>query len=284
MDHLFSAWPGTAQRVSRGDRVLLLADFDGTLAPIVGRPEKAILPDPTRKALGVLAASPRAEVAVVSGRSLDDIKEKVAVPGIVYAGNHGLEIEGPWLRFVYPPAEDLRPVIRRLYPILLRALSGCQGVLVEDKGISLSVHYRLVARERVDEVKRICQEVVAGPRSRKEIRTTEGKMVFEIRPGVAWDKGDAVALLIGCWSPSSEAATCLAFFLGDDLTDEGGFRAVNSRAGVSVFVGQPDHETAARFLLDSPEEVCEFLRRLAGQLGLPGDAGRQDHTTASSRP
>lgn len=265
MEHLFSAWPGMAERVRSAGRVVLLTDFDGTLSPIAGRPEEAVLPDDTRRAIEALSSDPRVGVAVISGRALDDIKEKVDLPGITYAGNHGIEIEGPSLRFVYPPAQAAKPVMRRLHSALGRALSGIDGVVLEDKGITLTVHYRLVARERVGEVKRICEAAVDGPRSRGQVRTTGGKMVYEIRPGVVWDKEDAVVLLLASWTPSGEAGG-LAFFLGDDLTDEGGFRAVNARGGVSVFVGRPGRDTAARFSLRSPGEVPGFLRRLAAAL------------------
>lgn len=225
-----------------------------------------MLPEETRRALQNLAGNPRAEVAVISGRALDDIQRKVGLPGIFYAGNHGLELEGPGLRFVYPPAEAQRPVIRRLAATLRRALSGFEGVLLEDKGITLSVHHRLAAEEQVSQVRRICEEAVAGPRSRSQVRMTEGKKVYEIRPGVVWDKEDAIALLLSIWSPSSEAPDGVPFFLGDDLTDEGGFRLVNARGGVSVFVGPPGRETAAGWRLISPDEVLSFLGRLAAEM------------------
>ena len=266
MEHLFSVWPEMAERVRGAGQVLLLTDFDGTLSPIAGRPEEAVLPEDTRQALRAVAASLRAGVAVVSGRSLGDIKKKVGLQGITYAGNHGIEIEGPCLKFVYPPARTLKPVIRRLSRDLARALSGVEGVVVEDKGVTLSVHYRLVAEERVEEVKRICEETVGGLRSQGKVRITGGKKVCEIRPDVVWGKEDAIALLLSCWTPSAEAAAGLDFFLGDDLTDEGGFRVMNARGGVSVFVGEPGRDTAARFLLSSPEEVRDFLHRLAAAL------------------
>ncbi len=266
MEHLFSVWPDIAERVRRAGRVWLLTDFDGTLSPIVGRPEDAVFPEQTRRALQAIAGRPRAEVAVISGRALKDIRAKVGLPGIVYAGNHGVEIEGPCLRFVYSPAKALRPVIRRLAAALRRDLAGFQGVLVEDKGITLSVHYRLAAEELISEVIRICEQATAGLRSAGKVRTTRGKKVYEIRPGVVWDKEDAIALLLSCWSPSSEAPAGIPFFLGDDLTDEGGFEVINGRGGVSVFVGDPGRETAARLYLRSPEEVRGFLDRLAAEL------------------
>lgn len=97
MEHLFSVWQQIAERIRNADQVLLLSDFDGTLSPIVGRPEEAVLPDGTRRAIEALAAHQRFGVAVVSGRALSDIKNKVGIQNITYAGNHGMEIGGPWL-------------------------------------------------------------------------------------------------------------------------------------------------------------------------------------------
>lgn len=266
MEHLFSVWPEMAQRIGGAGRVVLLTDFDGTLSPIAGRPEEAELPGDTRKALETLASNLRAGVAVISGRALADIKSNVGISGITYAGNHGMEISGPCLEFVYPPAQALRPVIRRACSALSEALEGFEGVLVEDKGLTLSVHYRLVREDRVEDLKKVCEQTISGWRSEGKIRTSGGKKVYEIRPDVVWGKEHAIALLLSCWVPPGEAAAGLAFFLGDDLTDEGGFGVVNARDGVSVFVGEPARETAARFFLNSPAEVREFLGRLAAAL------------------
>ncbi|MDD1652759.1 MAG: trehalose-phosphatase [Methanomicrobiales archaeon] len=263
MEHLSAVWPEISERIRAADQILLLTDFDGTLSPIVGRPEEAVLPDDTRCAIEALAASQRVGVAVVSGRALSDIKNKVGIHGITYAGNHGIEIEGPWLKFVYPPAQSLRPVIRRLHPRLSEALAGFEGAFVEDKGLTLSVHFRLLKEDRVGELKRVCEETVRGLRSDGKIRTTEGKKVYEIRPGVIWDKEDAIVLLMSGWASSRGKTGSLAIFLGDDLTDEGGFKVVNTHGGFSIFVGESGSNTAANFFLRSPGEVEEFLRRLA---------------------
>ena len=266
MEHLFSVWPEMAERIRSAEQVVLLTDFDGTLSPIAGRPEEAELPGDTRQALEDLASNPRAGVAVISGRALADIGGKVGISGITYAGNHGMEIEGPCLKFVYPPAQALRPVIRRAYSALSEALAGFEGVLVEDKGLTLSVHYRLVREDRIDDLTKVCEETIGNWRSQGKVRSTGGKTVYEIRPDVVWGKEDAITLLASCWAPSGEAAAGLTFFLGDDLTDEGGFGVVNARDGVSVIVGEPGRDTAARFFLMAPSEVLDFLRRLAATL------------------
>ena len=261
MEHLLSAWPDIADRIEAAYRILLLSDFDGTLSPIVGRPEDAVLPHDTRRMLLALADHARVSVVVISGRSLSDVKNKVGIQGITYAGNHGLEIEGPWLKFVHPPAEAVRPVMRDLYPALSEVLAGFEGAFVEDKGLTLSVHYRLVREDRVSELRRACEETIHGLRSEGKIRTTEGKKVCEIRPGVLWDKEDAIVLLLNGWTSSRGKPGSLAIFLGDDLTDEGGFKVVNTHEGVSVYVGEAGGSTAASYFLRSPDEVADFLER-----------------------
>ena len=263
MEHLFSVWPDIARRIEIAGHILLLTDFDGTLASIADRPEAAVLPDDTKRVIERLADHDRVGVAVISGRSLSDIKNKVGIRHITYAGNHGIEIEGPWLKFVHPAAEATRPVMSHLYSTLSKVLAEIDGVVIEDKGLTLSVHYRLVAEERVSELKRICEESVQGLRSAGRIRTTEGKKVYEIRPGVPWDKEDAIVLLLNEWTASTGMDTSLAIFLGDDLTDEGGFKAVDTRGGLSIFVGDSGSVTAARHFLTSPDEVAVFLQRLS---------------------
>jgi trehalose 6-phosphate phosphatase len=262
VEHLFAVWPAISERIRAVDQLLLLTDFDGTLSPIVGRPQDAVLPDDTKQALEALARHDRVGVAVISGRALNDIKTKVGINGITYSGNHGLEVEGPWLKFVYPPAEAVRPVIRQLYSTLSSVLVGFQGAFVEDKGITLTVHYRLLGEDKVDELKRVCEETVRRLRSKGKITTTEGKKVYEIRPGVLWEKRDAVILLMSGWTSSRGKSGSLAIFLGDDQTDEGGFEAVNTHGGISIFVGEDGGSTRALYFLRSPREVADFLERL----------------------
>src|SRR5512136_1712995 len=130
MKHLSAVWPEISERIKTADQILLLTDFDGTLSPIVGRPEEAVLPGDTRRVLETLAGHARVGVAVISGRALGDIKNRVGIQGITYAGNHGIEIEGPWIKFVYPPAEAMRPVMRHLRSTLSKVLAGFEGALV----------------------------------------------------------------------------------------------------------------------------------------------------------
>ncbi len=263
MEHLLSVWPRVAEQLENAKHVCLMADYDGTLTPIVGRPELANLPDGVRQLLESMSSQRCFTVGIISGRALADLKCRVAVNGIVYAGNHGLEIEGPGVSFAHPMAVETMPIIRALYQVLRRTLGTVKGVLVEDKGFSLSIHYRQVEGRETGEVKSTFGHIVSSAQALGRIRITQGKKVYEVRPAVAWDKGKAVKLLMKRCGKGGRRSGLWPIYLGDDLTDEDAFRAVKDYGiGISVFVGDANQDTAARYFLKSPAEVAEFLSLL----------------------
>ena len=251
---------------SRSGRLVLLLDFDGTLAPIVSRPEEAAMLPSTRTAVERLLAIPGVEMAVVSGRGMGDARERAALPGIAYAGNHGMEIEGPAVRRIHEEAAAVRPVLAEVAERLRRELAPIAGAFVEDKGLTLSIHYRLVDRHRVDEVRLTVASAVAG---NPQLRTMEGKEILEIRPAVDWHKGRAVEFLLGEIDPPPGTPVV---YIGDDVTDEDAFRALRDwpgGPGEGVAVGDPPaDDTAATCYVRSPREVGELLGALTGT---PGD-------------
>ena len=194
MPHLLNVWTSVAPRLSDAPDVLLLLDYDGTLAPIAPRPELAVLPAAARRVLADLSVHPRFRPGIISGRGLSDLRERVGVPGIIYAGNHGLEIIGAGDDFVHPQAAGLRPALERVGSELQSRLAGYPGVLVEDKGLTLSVHYRQTDASLVPPVERTFDDVVSA--APVGLKVTRGKMVLEVRPDVAWGKGNAIAKLI----------------------------------------------------------------------------------------
>ena len=265
MPHLLNVWPQVSRQLANAGHVLLLLDYDGTLAPIAPRPDLATLPPAARQALLRLARRERYTLGLVSGRGLADLTEMVGLPGLIYAGNHGLEIRGPEpeldldLDFVHPEGARLRPELDTLLLGLKERLAGYDGVLVEGKGLTLSVHYRLTPEELRGAVHAGFDAVVAPAREAGRVRVTRGKEVLEVRPNLAWDKGRAIARIA-----ESFPAGTLAVFFGDDLTDEDGFAAVHALEGISVFVGAARQPTQAQYRLDSPQEVAETLALLAG--------------------
>ncbi len=264
MEHLFTAWEQLESACRTADRVLVLADYDGTLTPIVSRPEDAVLSEDMRNRLILLASVPKATVGVISGRELLDVESLVAIGGLYYAGNHGLEMDGPGYSYLNPAAEQARPLLQELRGRLAEALAGIEGVVLENKGLGLSVHYRLVAPEKEAGVERIVRELAGALVAAGKVRLSTGKKVWELRPPVDWHKGKAVAAIRAEVAREFSAANMLTIFLGDDVTDEDAFKVVVPPDGWSVYVGGPSPVSAAPWYLESPAEVADLLERLAG--------------------
>ncbi|MFQ6028118.1 MAG: trehalose-phosphatase [Dehalococcoidia bacterium] len=258
MPQLLNVWPSVSKQIRRASRILLLFDYDGTLTPIVARPELARLAEETRDKLIKLHRQEKFLLGVISGRSLEDVAQRVGVAGLVYAGNHGLEIRGPGIDFRHPQAEGFQASLDRLDLKLREVLAGCSGVIMEHKGLSLTVHYRLTPEDQVPEVEGRFFAAVSLYEESGQVRITRGKMVWEIRPNVAWDKGKTILELRRLYPEHS-----LVFYFGDDLTDEDGFAVVQESGGVAVFVGEARQPTRALYRLDSPKEVGKVLDLIA---------------------
>ena len=264
MGLLNEGWPAVRRQVIAASHVLLACDFDGTLSPIAERPEQASLPEETRNVLQALADLPRYTVAIVSGRALSDVKSKVQIPELYYAGNHGMEIEGPNTKHIDPVAARLRDTLKASIESLRLELADFDGAWVEDKGLTCSVHFRQVrAESQADLVDRVRDRL--GPVvERDQIVLMVGKKVIDIRPALSWDKGKALAFLIETLQNDRRDASshALPIYIGDDVTDEDAFRAVNQHRGLSVIVGSDDRPTEASYRIPSPVQTAEFLERL----------------------
>jgi trehalose 6-phosphate phosphatase len=245
-----------AARAAAG-RMLLGLDFDGTLAPIVPRPEDAALPARTRPLLEALAARSDTTVALISGRGLADLAVRVGIPDLFYAGNHGLEIEGPGVARIHEDAAAARHRLDDLERRIRSEVGDVPGAIVEHKGLTLSIHYRMTrdaaAGTFVRDTAHRCAAGLPG------LRTSDGKMVVEIRPDVDWHKGRALRFLCDVILAGAPAAPVL--FVGDDLTDEDAFREIRDRGWGIVVGARP--ETAASAALASTDDVVTFLQALA---------------------
>ncbi len=263
MEYLLSAWPRVLEQIQKAKQILFLSDFDGTLAPIVERPELAEMSEITRTLLLELTYQRRFTVGIISGRALADLKEKVNIDRIFYAGNHGFEIEGPGLSFVNPIVDEIKPIFRVIRQILFLTLGTIKGVLVEDKGITLSVHFRQVEDQKAMDVQQLVERAVNGSAYHGLFRVTSGKKVYEVRPAVDWDKGKAIRLLMKRIGKGGWKSGLLPIYLGDDLTDEDAFEIIERYGnGVTVHVGENYLDSKARYYLNSTDEVRYFLVKL----------------------
>lgn len=278
---IFSNWNTFEQRVlSRGGLAIGL-DFDGTLAAIVKDPGKAAMSARTRKALESLAevcvrrllAARRGRsagsgggltlLAVISGRSLPDVRRLVKIPGIVCSGNHGLEIDGPGIKFRHRKGLALSKPLGRMARRLSRAMRNYPGCGVNNKRFSISVHYRNARPSDMPGIRRAVRlQALAASRVRGQagteapFRILEGKKVYEIRPRLRWDKGDAFETLLRRFGRGR-----LPVFIGDDTVDEGAFRKTVQMGGVAIRV-QASGESRAPYYLSRQSSVCVLLERI----------------------
>jgi len=262
MEYLFSSWETLAGEIGSAPHMLLLSDYDGTLTPIVGRPKDALLAPGVREKLNALAEKTNYTVGIISGRSMSELESMVSITGIYYAGNHGLEIEGPGLNFISEQADIAGATIKEVAGKLATALAEISGVIIEDKGLSLSVHYRLVKEDEVSTVADIFSRETQPLLEDGRIKVTSGKKIMEVRPPIDWHKGKAVETISREIKSQLKLERMLTIYLGDDLTDEDAFKVLHRPDGLSVYIGRNNPSSSAEYYLDSTAEVEELLRRL----------------------
>ena len=237
----------------RGHRPLaVFLDFDGTLAPIADRPADARMSGAMRDALGKLAR--RCPVAILSGRDREDLEQRVGLPGLYYAGNHGFDIAGNGHARTLPEAGAALGEVGRAERELRQHLGRLAGVIVERKRYSVAVHYRLVESDAVAaEIAR----VVDALRANTGLRRRAGKKVFELEPAVDWDKGRALRWLVDVLAAAG-ADRPFVVYAGDDETDEDAFAAL-AGDGAGVRVGEVVASSLADYRVADPADVQALL-------------------------
>jgi len=259
MDYLFARWDEIKKELSN-KFIFLFLDYDGTLTPIVETPNKALMPQEIRELLKKFLKSSDYALAIISGRSLNDIKNIVGLKKIIYVGNHGLEIDGPKIKFESRVSSRLKSIIRRLYEDMKNKLTEIKGVLIEDKGLSISIHHRLVDRKDLPLLQSIFTEIINPYVKRDRIKIDSGKEVYEIKPSVKWDKGKVVLWLLARQQFVVREKPLLPIYIGDDATDEDAFKVLENK-GLTIFVGKPK-PSYARYYLKNTKEVAEFLHKI----------------------
>src|SRR6266567_7798969 len=235
------------------DRLGVFLDYDGTLTPIVSHPQDAWLTDAMQQTLLELAGS--LPVAVLSGRDLHDVRRRVDIDGIVYAGSHGFDIAGAGglrrqLGAAYLPVLDMAEAELR------EALDEIPGAQLERKHFSVAAHYRNVNK---NDAFRVTLAVDAVAARHRELRKMDEKKVYELLPDIDWNKGKAVLWLLE--TLGLEGRNVLPIYIGDDRTDEDALRALE-KPGVGILVSDRAQETSANYTLRNPEEVERFLQNI----------------------
>jgi trehalose 6-phosphate phosphatase len=229
----------------------LITDIDGTISSIAPTPAEAVVADAARTALARLAAR-LAVVAVVSGRAADDCMAMVGLPELLYFGNHGMERREAGATSAHPAAVAAERAVATALAEIETALAGTQlaaTTIVENKRLTGSIHYRLAADQ--DAARAALTPIVVAAAARHGLAVTTGRAILELRPDVAINKGTAIVDLV------RERGLRGAVFLGDDLTDVDGFRALralrerNELTSVSVGVVGPETPAAVRDAVDA---------------------------------
>ena len=260
LPHALAQGDELARRLARKVPAVFL-DYDGTLTPIVDRPEDAVISQGMRNAVRRLAQ--RCSVCVVSGRDRRVVQELMGLNDLTVAGSHGFDIWSPEGTIERGEGTEFEVLLAEVKARLHEELDPIEGALVEPKRSSVAAHYRLVSDEERPKVKEVVDTILAEHPD--ELKVTPGKMVYEIQPKLDWDKGKAVLRLLETLGLDRDDVVPL--YVGDDITDEDAFVAL-ARRGIGIFVGRADdpevaeRTTAADYVLHSTEEVRQFLDTL----------------------
>jgi len=237
-------------------RLSIFLDYDGTITPIVDHPSRAKLTPEMQRVLEELASREDTEVAIISGRALEDVHGRVGIPEITYAGNHGLEVGAPDLPpFKHEDAEHYRQRVAELAETLEEVC--VDGAWVEPKGHTLTWHYRNVSGDPSALVQRAREIIVE-----EGFQAREAHKAVEARPPIGWDKGRAVLHILRSRYGPSWPEHVRIVYIGDDHTDEDAFRILEGMA-VTFRVGPAETLTAARHRLANVDAVGAVLRWLA---------------------
>lgn len=249
---------------SRGKRLAVFLDYDGTLTPIVKDPDRAFMSDQMRDIVRNLATL--FPTAIISGRGREKVQSFVKLQELFYAGSHGMDISGPQgdrrqsvEQLAFRPAARFEPVMQEVFQWLQQRIKSIPGATVEDNKFCVSVHFRNCEEESWPEVQAVLAEAL---QMQPELRLSRGRKVLELRPQVEWNKGHAVEHLLGALGLGSYDDV-LPLYIGDDRTDEDAFKMLADRSsGFGILVSSRAKPTAAKFTLRDPTEVMTFLERL----------------------
>jgi trehalose 6-phosphate phosphatase len=243
------------QQKLKNKQPVLFLDYDGTLTPIVARPEKALLSAGMRNVLRKLASL--YTVAIISGRDMADVKKHVDLDNLVYAGSHGFDITGPGgMRMQYEGGVKTLPSLDSAEEMIRKQLDFIDGIQIERKKFAIGVHYRNVDQKDIGTIKQTVDKIL---KNYNDLQKSEGKKIIEFQPKIEWHKGKAVLWLLK--QLDIKLSDVLPIYIGDDLTDENAFRAI-SKEGIGILVGKHGKETAAKYQLNNVKEVQQFLNNL----------------------
>jgi len=271
--------------VKEGRKTLaMFLDYDGTLTPIVARPEEARISAEMIEVVNAVAE--KYPTSIVTGRNMNTIKEFLAdcLGRVNIAASHGFHIgiastpnngsvEIPIVNGVFVAektvGEEYLPSLKHAYDEISMETMKYPGSSVENNGFSISVHYRNLepaesSQQNAEKIEKYIDELLKTPGLSQRLRKTLGKKVFEIRPHLEWNKGKAVGYLLNELMGALEVCRedIVTVYIGDDVTDEDAFAVLSSESDFTYLVSSNGRPTQAKYALTDPEDVQVFLKAL----------------------
>ena len=243
----------------RGERLVLVFDYDGTLTPLVAHPRLAQLDPALRDLLDRLAALPRVAVGVVSGRGLDDLIGMVGLEGLHYGGSTGLELELAGERLIPAEALDSRALLESLRAASASRLAVYPGAWVEEKPFGFTVHYRQLVSSRIDPLRTEIADLLEPHAA--SLHVLDGPLAIEVVPAIDRDKGTALRAIAD--HGGGEPATVL--YAGDAANDALALTVAAELGGIALGIG-PEPPAVAEYRLSDPAALAELLAALAEAL------------------
>ncbi len=241
---------------------LLMLDFDGTLTPIVKPPKKALLSSRAKDILQKLSTKQGVLLAIISGRELEVLKERVQIPDIIYGGIHGLEGEIYTKRHLFPLSKQYFLVLTEIQNKIQAIMPGFNGALFLNKKLTLALDYRSVKQPQIKPLKALFDKILGAYLENGVVSILSGKKVWEIIPNVNWDKGSFAKLLVEQITRTNKSIP-IAIYIGDDKTDENVFKKLGS--GLTIRVGKHNH-SKAKYYLRNTTDVLKFLQFLYNEI------------------
>ncbi|WPU66782.1 trehalose-phosphatase [Peredibacter starrii] len=253
--NIIKSWRNFAQFID-GKEMALFLDFDGTLSEIVPDHHDAQMVEEIRPVLTRISDS--IKVAIISGRDRKDVKARVGIDGLFYAGCHGYDISGPGcFHFQIEEAEEASSEMNEAIKQIESHADKYPGLSIERKKYFTAIHYRNVDSSLHQSLKNEINDLV---KSFKKLEVRRGKMVFDLAPKLKWNKGEAVKKL--CEVLDMAPGKTVAVYIGDDLTDEDVFCELHSW-GIGIKVGiESMAGTCSDYSLRTPSEVATFLNKI----------------------
>lgn len=253
MKHFYSVLHTVTAKCKRAKKLLLLFDFDGTLAPIVVKPGMAKMNADWHARLTRLQRQSNITIGIVTGRTMTSIRARAKIPGIIYAAVHGCEI-ARGRRLLHTTGKENQKPLKQLARELRVALRGIKGAQIEYKGYTLAIHYRRATPASRRTIKRRTHAVVKPWLAAYGWQLTPGKMFLEVCPKL-WHKGYSVS-----WIWKHLAPGALPCYVGDDTIDEDAFRALRSR-GITIRIGKKKN-SAAQYYVHNIDELIPWLETM----------------------